>query len=149
MIQHGPCIGPLAHHRSECNGGDNSDGTDGDGSAGGDYSGGDRGDGASGVNGYDNYDAASGSGTSSSGIAGTNISKSTFWLLAVAAAAATAALIAAVVGQRRNREERHQLSGSVARRISLFTNLADNHCLCGDRPDRVVEMNNARDYQLA
>lgn len=68
--------------------------------------------------------------------------------MAVAAAAATAALVAAIVGQRKNREERHQLSGSVSRRMALFTNVCNGN-LCGDRPDRVVEMRDARDYQLA
>ena len=66
----------------------------------------------------------------------------------VAAAAATAALVAAVVGQRKNREERHALSGSVDRRMKLFTDLAGSN-KGGSRPARVVEMNNANDYQLA
>lgn len=79
---------------------------------------------------------------------GTNVSRTTGFLMLLAAAAATAALVAAVVGQRRNREERHALSGSVDRRIKLFTNVADSK-LCGSRPDRVVEMKNANDYQLA
>ena len=62
--------------------------------------------------------------------------------------AATAALVAAVVGQRQNREERHALSGSVDRRMKLFSNVAGSK-KGGSRPSRIVEMNNASDYQLA
>lgn len=78
------------------------------------------------------------------------------WMLLVAGAAATAALAAAVIGSRKEPREKHQLEGSVKRRITLFSAFADS-ALCGatgSRPERVVEMTSSMDgkdtpYRLA
>lgn len=73
------------------------------------------------------------------------------WPLLVAAVAATTAMAAVIVGQRRDPEDRHQLQGSVARRMDLFSNFADR-ALCNNesRPGRVVEMTKSTDdYAMA
>jgi hypothetical protein len=60
------------------------------------------------------------------------------WML-IAAAVATAMAIAAVItGQRRSNLKQHSLSGSVARRMSLFSTMAGTN-MGSDRPARRVE----------
>ena len=150
-VVHKPgCMLPHERKKQECQSGGGGNGN-GNGSDNGSSNGNGNGSGKS-ASGASSASSGSGTETSSSsgsnGVMGTSMSRMTMWLMIVAAAAAAAALIAAVVGQRRNRQERHQLSGSVGRRMKLFTNLADGN-LCGDRPARVVEMNNAKDYQMA
>lgn len=74
---------------------------------------------------------------------GTYIKGNTFSALMIAAAALAVALaIAAVIlGQRKKPKEMHPLTGSVGRRMGLFSNFADS-ALCNntERPQRVVEM---------
>jgi hypothetical protein len=68
------------------------------------------------------------------------------WPLAVAALAATTAIVAGVLGQRRENVGKHQLRGSVARRMDLFSNFADR--ALSDAKD--VEMVSSKDeYRLA
>lgn len=89
-------------------------------------------------------------GSNSNGQAATKSAMS-YWPLVVAAVAATTALLAVVVGQRRDHAGNHQLKGSVARRMDLFSNFADRAlCDTSTRPDRVIEMTNSTDdYRLA
>jgi len=60
----------------------------------------------------------------------------------VAAAAAVALAVAAVImGTRKKPKNTHALTGSVGRRMGLFSNFADSSlCSNTDRPARVVEM---------
>lgn len=62
------------------------------------------------------------------------------WMLIAAAVAATLAVAAVLTGQRRwNRNPQHALTGSVARRMSLFSTLA-GRAGNADRPSRRYEM---------
>ena len=63
--------------------------------------------------------------------------------------AAAVAIGAAIFGQRRERVGNHQLKGSVARRMDLFSNFADRALCDQARPERVVEMSAKDDYRLA
>jgi len=70
----------------------------------------------------------------------------------IAAAAAVALAVAAIaVGNRKRAPEKHALSGSVSRRMGMFSNFADSSLLCSDanvRPQRVVEMTMSGDEDL-
>ena len=68
-----------------------------------------------------------------------------YWPLAVAALAATTALVAGILGQRREKVGNHQLRGSVARRMDLFSNFADRAL----SDAKGVEMTSKDDYRLA
>lgn len=77
----------------------------------------------------------------------TGVRSLSFWMLIAAAAAAALAIAAIVVGSRKSEKPVHPLSGSVARRMELFSNFADC-ALCDSgmqRPDRVVEMTMSKD----
>lgn len=65
----------------------------------------------------------------------------TFIMLIAAAVAVAMAIAAVVLGQRNKARDPHALSGSVGRRMALFSNFADSS-LCNNaaRPQRVVEM---------
>jgi hypothetical protein len=54
-----------------------------------------------------------------------------YWPLVLAAMAATTAMVAGILGQRREKAGNHHLRGSVARRMDLFSNFADQ-ALPGD-----------------
>jgi hypothetical protein len=75
-----------------------------------------------------------------------------FWMIVAAAVAAAFATGAVVMGQRKKHKDPHPLSGSVARRMGLFSNFADS-ALCNqgtERPARVVEMTMSKeDYSMA
>lgn len=76
-----------------------------------------------------------------------------FWMMVAAAVAAAFAVSAVVIGQRKKKKAAHPLSGSVARRMGLFSNFADA-ALCNQgtaaRPERVVEMTMSKeDYSMA
>ena len=77
-----------------------------------------------------------------------------FWMMVAAAVAAAFATGAVVIGQRKRKKAAHPLSGSVARRMGLFSNFADA-ALCNNggqnmRPARVVEMTMSKeDYTMA
>ena len=137
-------------HHKHCD--DSSSSGGGGGSSGGSSSGyydGSGGDGSSAVN----YDAANGddAGRVSSTQTILDPSSMSFWLLLVALAAVVMAIIAMVMGQRKRDKPQHALTGSVARRMELFSTFADG-ALCGNeaRPDRVVEMTaSADDYEKA
>lgn len=135
----GPCHGPLAHP-SGCASQDGGSGSGSGGNDGGsDGSGGNDNQGAAATNNDDGSSGASGSTSGVSRIGNTNLTKTSLMLIIVAACAAIAAAIAMVVGNRRNKEELHPLSGSLDRRMNLFSALADGN-LCGDRPPRTFEM---------
>jgi hypothetical protein len=63
-----------------------------------------------------------------------------------------AAMIAAAIGQRRDRTDRHPMSGAIKRRVEQFSCFADGAiCASTERPDRVVEMTLSQDdmaYEL-
>jgi hypothetical protein len=67
-------------------------------------------------------------------------------MLMLAAVAAAAAIAGVILGTRRRAKDMHPLSGSVGRRMGLFSNFA-NATLCNNasRPDRVVEMTMSKD----
>jgi hypothetical protein len=78
-------------------------------------------------------------------------SHTSFWWLILAAVAAMFAIGAVVMGQRQQRANDHILTGSVARRMGLFSTFADS-ALCARTEPRTVEMTtttNADDYQMA
>jgi len=168
-VAHCPKHGPLSHaphcnrHRNN-SGGDSSGsstsssgGTDADTSS----SGGTDADSSNNANG-----ASSGGGTSGTTTDATNAnvnggassamsasSRVVVWgMMAVAAAAVVGAIAAVAVGSRKRRVQNHPLSGSVGRRMGLFSNFA-NKCDTGNRPDRLVEMNGSEEaassYRLA
>lgn len=146
--------GPLGHH---CRGGDSS-GSSG-GSSGGSSSGGSSSSSSGSASSYVNNESSGESAatdvyepTTSNERGFGGASRSFSWaLIGVAIAAAAAAVIAAAIGSRKKKRVPHQLEGSVARRIALFSNFADSS-LCGstERPERVVEMTASHDdYRLA
>jgi hypothetical protein len=64
--------------------------------------------------------------------------------------AAATAMVAGIFGQRRERVGNHQLKGSVARRMDLFSNFADRALCDQTRPEHAVEMTASKDdYRLA
>lgn len=69
-------------------------------------------------------------------------------MLVAAAVAAALAIAAVVLGSRKTSKEMHPLSGSVGRRMGLFSNFADaNLCSNSDRPKRTVELTRSDDSQ--
>ena len=73
----------------------------------------------------------------------------TFWMLIAAAVAATLAVAAVLRGQRRSTPDaKHALSGSVARRMSLFSTLAGRGGNA-DRPLRRYELPSNNSYAPA
>jgi hypothetical protein len=74
-----------------------------------------------------------------------------FWMIIAAAVAAAFATGAVVMGQRKTQREPHPLSGSVARRMGLFSQFADSAlCNPAQRPTRVVEMTMSKeDFSMA
>eukprot|EP00543_Licmophora_paradoxa_P001517 CAMPEP_0202442714 /NCGR_PEP_ID=MMETSP1360-20130828/2091_1 /ASSEMBLY_ACC=CAM_ASM_000848 /TAXON_ID=515479 /ORGANISM="Licmophora paradoxa, Strain CCMP2313" /LENGTH=176 /DNA_ID=CAMNT_0049058153 /DNA_START=162 /DNA_END=692 /DNA_ORIENTATION=+ len=147
LLHHNPCdhpqpkIGPLSHRSKWCEK-CSCDDEDSDSDSGSDSDGYDSyytTDFSTGVQGSSNTDSSQTDYTARSS------STMSFIMLLVAAMAATTALAAVVIGQRRETKEKHQLEGSVARRITLFQTFADS-ALCGsDRPERTVEMTNSKD----
>jgi len=68
------------------------------------------------------------------------------WMLIAAAVASALAVGAVVKGMRRQEPPKHALSGSVARRMNLFSQFADCAlCNSNERPSRVVEMTMSSD----
>ena len=61
-------------------------------------------------------------------------------------------MIAAAIGQRRDRKDRHPMTGVIKRRVDQFSCFADSAvCASTDRPERVVEMTMSQDdmaYEL-
>lgn len=115
------------------------------------------------TDGYNGGDSSSSGNTASSnqkndnipeGAAMLNPNDFSFWMMAAAAVAAAFATGAVVMGQRKRKKSAHPLSGSVARRMGLFSNFADA-ALCNNggqnmRPARVVEMTMSKeDYSMA
>lgn len=100
-----------------------------------------------------NYNDGSGS-SQQGGNTNTNPNSSTqqatsrlnLWMLLVAAVAASFAVGAVIAGTRKKPREMHPLSGSVVRRMGLFSQFADA-ALCNsvNRPERVVEMTMSHD----
>jgi hypothetical protein len=70
------------------------------------------------------------------------------WMIVIAAAAAAMAMAAVMMGMRKSEKKPHALTGSVARRMELFSNFANCALMCSDadaRPARVVEMTASHD----
>jgi hypothetical protein len=65
-----------------------------------------------------------------------------YWPLVMAAMAATTAMVAGIIGQRREKVGNHHLRGSVARRMDLFSNFADQ-ALTGEKGSSTVEMSSS------
>lgn len=78
--------------------------------------------------------------SSTGGSTPTSASALSYWPLAVAALAASTALAAAIFGQRREQEGKHQLRGSVARRMEDFSSFADRTLADGGGGGKGVEM---------
>jgi hypothetical protein len=67
-------------------------------------------------------------------------------MLIMAAVAVAVAIAGVILGTRKRAKDMHPLTGSVGRRMGLFSNFA-NAALCNntDRPERVVEMTMSKD----
>ena len=86
--------------------------------------------------------------SSSSGGSIPTASAVSYWPLVVAAMAATTAVIAGLIGQRREKAGNHQLRGSVARRMDMFSAFANN-ALCGQTGTVPgVELAPPKDYRM-
>ena len=146
-VHPGPCPpGPLGKHCRDDHGDSGNDGSGSDNGSNGDNAD-NGGNDANAAAAEDDSSSSSSSSSNKDGTGGSNLTsggmKKNMPMIAllVAACAATAALVAAIVGQRRERQDKHQLAGAVSRRINLFSALAQGELCAGhERPDRIYEM---------
>lgn len=129
------CIGPK--HCNESGGGGGGGGSSGGGGGGGSSSGG----GGGGGGGSYSSHANSGSDSSKNGFLDSPLGMEplAFWMMVAAAAAAAMALFALALGNRNVSRNKHDLTGSVSRRMVLFKALSNPDTLMCDRPCRTVE----------